>query len=520
MKKILTMPLFWLLRIFPFVVAFVFVWGIALRGVEVLNGNYLFGFDPGRDYMAAYNIVENHKLTLIGAEVGAGSAGLKMIFHGPGYYYLISLVYILFQGNPYGGLFLMFAFGVAAFIASYVCISRMFGRLTGLVMFALVSISPFIMTQSRFIWNHHLSTVWIVLTLYFAYLIPKKSRLYAPLAALVAGFIYHFELAIAVPLVVAVGVSLILVYRIRDIKTYVYTFCAVVVSFLPFFLFEMRHGWMAFRSIFGYLSHDSSISLVHGLWWQRLIDHYGSYISNAKNSFLIDFGFIPSKFYTIFIFVLLGVAIYIAIRGKNIAHRVYFRFLLTVLFVSYGIFYSLNNTIWNYYLIHAHIIYMLIFAYIVGYCVRSFRSSMVSKLGVLVIFVLLLSMTKASVKRMQISYPYDYRDLGGVEKILGKKIAIDTVYKKADGKPFNAFVFMASVYTYPYDYLFLTYGKEKYGYTPGQEKQGDVYLIIEPDTQGWYKGWLNTVIKDGTVVSTEQLSTGHIIQHRIFSKAL
>ena len=517
MEKNRTMrKIIWLRKLFPFVVIFVFIWGIALRAVETLNGNYLFGFDQGRDYLAAYNIVVNHKLTLIGAEVGAGSAGLTSIFHGPGYYYLISLAYILFNGDPYGGLLVMFIFGIATLVASYLCFSKMFGKLTGLIMLALVSISPFIMTQSRFLWNHHLSTVWIVLTLYFAYLIPKKPRLYAPLAIFTAGIIYHFELAIAVPLVIAVGVSLVLVYRVREIKTYGYSLVALCAAFSPFFLFEMRHGWMAFRSIFQYISTASFVNSAHNLFWMRVIDHVGSYASNARNSFLIDFGYIPTALYTVFICILLGAAICISIWGKNKSHRVYFRFLLTVLLVSYSVFLLLNNSIWNYYLLHAHIIYMLIFAYIVGYCIRSAKGAFVSIGSIFVILVFLVSMTMASVKRMQISYSHDYQDFGGIEKIRGKKIAIDTVYQEANGKPFNVFTFMAPVYTYPYDYLFLTYGKDRYGYIPGNEKRGDVYLIIEPDNQDWYKGWLETIIKDGTVVNTEQLSTGHIIQHRIF----
>src|SRR3990167_6976885 len=94
------------------VVILLFTLGISLRSVEVLNGNYLFGFDQGRDYMAVYNIVENHKFTLLGAEVGAGSAGLSGLFHGPGYYYLLSLMYILFRGDLYGGIVLMFFFGI------------------------------------------------------------------------------------------------------------------------------------------------------------------------------------------------------------------------------------------------------------------------------------------------------------------------------------------------------------------------------------------------------------------------
>jgi hypothetical protein len=57
---------------------------------------------------------------------------------------------------------------------------------------------------------------------------------------------------------------------------------------------------------------------------------------------------------------------------------------------------------------------------------------------------------------------------------------------------------------------------KKYGYTPPSEKKGLLYLLIEPDTEEpWrHKGWLETVIKDGTVEKTWNLPSGFIIEKR------
>ncbi|HSA83483.1 MAG TPA: hypothetical protein VLF20_01180, partial [Patescibacteria group bacterium] len=40
------------------------------RGVEMWNHNFVFGFDQGSDSLAAKNIVDNRKFTLIGREIG------------------------------------------------------------------------------------------------------------------------------------------------------------------------------------------------------------------------------------------------------------------------------------------------------------------------------------------------------------------------------------------------------------------------------------------------------------------
>src|SRR3989344_1668955 len=84
--------------------------GILNRSTELFAHNYLFGFDQGRDYLAVKNIVVGHKLTLIGSEIGAGVAGFQGIFHGPFYYYSLVIPFLLFKGDPYGGMVLMFLF--------------------------------------------------------------------------------------------------------------------------------------------------------------------------------------------------------------------------------------------------------------------------------------------------------------------------------------------------------------------------------------------------------------------------
>jgi len=511
MKKY-TMPLILLL----------FAWGIALRAVEVVGGNYLFGFDQGRDYLAAYNIVVNHKLTLIGSEIGAGSAGLNGIFHGPGHYYLIALMYVLFRGDPYGGIVLMFLFGFGALFLSYFTVKKMFGRITALITLFLVGVSPLIAPQSRFIWNSHPTSFFIVLVFYFAYLISIKPRLYAPLAIFVAGLIYHFELAIAVPLVIALCLSLPVIYKIKDMRTYLYSLFAVIIAFSPAILFEIRHGWMAVGSLWHYVifgtSGSSGISLL------RISDHVQSYINNAKDSFIIEGGVLP-----LWIYKALCISLFISIPVLsktviNTQKRNFFSFLFLTLCTSYIVLLFLNNTVWDYYLIHAHFAYMYIFAYAAAASISKLHTSKLYQ-GLAIIFgIFMISMTLSSYKRIVMNYRYDLNDLGGVEKIEGKKIAIDYVYQDAaqtlpaGRQAFSQFTFMAPIYTYPYDYLFKTYGKKTYGYLPGIQKKGLVYLIIEPDgSKPWtYKGWLETVIVGGDIIKTVTLPTGHIIQVRQF----
>jgi len=497
-------------------IAIIFLWGVALRSIEVITGNYLFGFDVGRDLLVARDIVVNHKLTLIGAEIGSGSAGINGVFQGPGYYYLLAVVYFLFGGNPYGALLTMFVFGVVSLALVYVTVQKIFGQANAIVALFLAGISPLIVSQSRFVWAPHPATLFIVLMLYFAYMIPKRPRLYVPLALLSAGLTYNFEFAMTVPMVIAILIALPLVYRVKDVRTYLYAIGSLVAVFSPMVFFEMRHNWMATRSLLSYTASPGSVG--NDIWFLRITDHLGPYIANAANSFIYEHGFIPQQLYAWLCGALLIALGILAWKTIDRAKRQFFQFCFLLLITSYVVLLGLNNTIWDYYLIHAHFIYMYVFAYVVVFSFREMRKSMWLKMifGVLTIF--LISMIVSSSWRMMISYTYDFHDLGGVEKILGKKIAIDYVYKDAHGQPFSEFTFMAPIYTYPYDYLFQTYALHKYGYAPGNQKKGLVYLIIEPDSsKPWtYKGWLETVIVGGKIIKTVTLPTGHIIQERLF----
>ncbi len=498
------------------IIAIVFLWGVGLRAVEVLNGNYLFGFDIGRDLLVARDIVEHHKLTLIGAEIGSGSAGINGIFQGPGYYYLLAVVYWLFRGDPYGVLLTMFAFGVATLIATYVTVSRMFDRVVATLALFLVGISPLIVSQSRFIWSPHPASLLIVFLLFLAYMIPTRPRLYAPAAVFLAGLTYHFEFAMTVPIVMALFLSLPLIFRVKDVRTYLYSAASVVLAFSPLIGFEMRHGWMAVKSALSYSAPQGPVG--SDVWFLRITDHMGPYIANAANSFIQEHGLLHEKFFVALSGALLVALVIFAWKTKNKMHRMFFQFSLLLLATSYVVLLFLNNFIWDYYLIHAHFIYIYVFAYWLALTFRTMKKSVFSKAAFVVLSIFLLSMVVSSIWRMRVSYTYDIRDLGGVEKIQGKKTAIDYVYTDAKGQPFSEFTFMAPIYTYPYEYLFETYGRKKYGYAPGTEKKGLVYLIIEPDaSKPWtYKGWLETVIVDGEILDTVTLPTGHIIQKRMF----
>lgn len=504
------------------IVIFLFLWGIALRSVEVVTGNFLFGTDHGRDYLAAYNIVENHKLTLIGAEAGSGVAGINGIFHGPGYFYAIASAYALFQGDPYGGQLFMVLSGIFAMFVAWWVGTRICGRVGGILTLFFAAISPLIVSQSRFIWSSHPLTGLVILSMYCVFLAIKRPRLFAPLAVFLAALTYHFQLGVAVPLIMGILLAFIFAYRIRDIKTYVFSFLALVLAISPMILFEARHNFMAVRSFIQYVTIGGGGSSLFEA--ARLREHVLFYWYNFYNTFTFEFAFLSGTIQRVILYIALIPVSIGLLRTKDRTIRKFVGFIIITILVTWVSYLLLNNVVWDYYLTHVRIGFIFLFS--IGGSALVFHSK--GKLGriLAILFgIFLLSMVSGTIFRMIVTYTIDFVDYGGISKIQGKRDAIDTIYRDAGGKEFSVMTYVPSIYSYPYDYLFLTYGKKKYGYSPqqfGYQPQtplcGTVYLLIEPvgGDPLWLSGWLSTVVGGGMIDQERFLPSGHQLIRKIY----
>lgn len=506
-------------NVFIMLLAFIILWGIALRAVEVINSNYLFGTDHGRDYLAAYNIVEHHKITLIGAEAGSGVAGINGIFHGPGYFYLISLAYALFHGDPMGGQLIMLLFGIMTMFAAAYVGYKILGRLGSVLFLFFVAVSPLVVSQSRFIWSSHPLTLFVIIALYFAYKIPEKPRIFTPLSLGFAGFTYHFQLGVAVPLVTSILLAMPIIYRIKDWKAYVYSIGTLLFIFFPMIYFDIRHGFMATNSAIAYVSQISSSSHL-AFNTIKLSSHLFDYWNNFYNTFTFEFGWIPWKWQMLLLYASMPVVSLSLLWAKDLKIKKFIALLHLTCSVTWVAYFLLNNTVWDYYLTHTRIAFILLYT-IAGVTIIFRLRHKATFIFQAIYVAFIVSVFVGSLFRMYVSYTIDIKDLGVYDKIMGKRFVIDTIYADSAGAPFNVFIFTPAIYTYPYDYLFKTYAKQHFGYEPGNQKHGLAYLIIEPDkSQPWrQKGWLETVVQGGNTIWIKTLLNGLILEKRQYPAA-
>lgn len=496
MKKIFLGILFFLLiflSLFP-------------RSIEVLNHNYVFGFDQGRDYLAVKNIVIDHKLTLIGAEIGAGAAGFQGIFQGPLYYYLLAVPFIIFQGDPYGGVVLMLLFGLGSIALGFYLGKKLFNIIGAYIIAILLAISPPLISQSRFVWNSHPSTFFVLLTFICVYFLYRRNKKLIFITSFLAGIIYHFEIAVAIPVCITIIFYCSVIIRFKSFKEYLALFSGFLTAAAPFFLFEARHKFMGIKGIIFYVFHNQGSST--GNQPSYFISHLGAFSYNFFDTFP---GFhILSQLLLIGIFIV-GV-IYAIIIDKNEKRKKFMSFLVLLPFISFIVFLFLKNLVYPFYLIELTVAYIFLFVYLLWQLYESGYYIGLSMFSLLIVYFIINGFQTAG--RVSLA---DYQDYGGTAKIKGKIDAIDYIYKDANGKPFGLLIFTPPVYTYDFDYVVWWDGMKKFGYAPYKDKKGVFYLLIAPDPgKPWsYKGWLETVIKIGTIEKTTQLPSGLIVQKRI-----
>lgn len=494
-------------------VAFLVLLSLFPRSIEVINRNPVFGIDQGRDYMAVKSIVVDHKFTLIGAELGAGQAGLSYLFHGPGYFYLLTIPFILFNGNPAGGVVLMLVFGLSAIAFGVWFLNKLLGWKEGLLLGFLMAVCPYLIGQSRLIENHFPVPLFILLVFYFIWMFTKNTKQnskYIFFAALVSAGIYNLETAIAIPLSLTLIIYSIILFGNKFLNKIPYIVSGFLIALLPAILFESRHGFMAIKGVLNYLVSHPSASDPSANFAIHSKDIFNLFIYTFSDSFVGRL-FLPWNLLSIAFWLFVFLTLFVFFKEKNKTNKKILLYLLLLFPVNFAVFMMLRNIVFQHYITDLLLAYLIFFVYNIYFLFNNKYFKLASLLSLLSFAFILYGALNA----YKVSLG-DINDYGGVHKLKGKLEAVNYIYKDANKQKFGLLIFSPSVYTYPYDYLVWWHGQRNYGYTPYNDKKGTFYLLIEPDSgKPWsYKGWEETVVKTGKIIYTKVLPSGLIVEKR------
>lgn len=474
------------------------VYGVIVRSIEVVTRNYVFVFDQGRDYLAAWNIAIGHKLTFIGAEAGSGFAGLPGIYHGPGYFYLLSAIIKVFGGDPYWGMVVLFVLSIVYLFLIYWISLHIFGRVAAVVAFAIAVISPPLIVQARMIWAPNFAGLFIVMALASVVLISSNQKWRIGLVSFLAASLYHFEIPLALPMVLALGFWLCSQKQYRNITVFFWFSIGVVIGIAPAIAFELRHGLRIIHALA--TSNLSSPTLtLSGL--NGDLKAFAYVVSDLFN--------IPQGLYTWIVMILLVVCVWVINRDMKIQSRHFLSYLLYIWLSHIIIFTLYKGSVYSHYL--TDLWFVTVFLVSAVFAVPWNKNILIR---IVLIILLGFGLVRAINKTIS-SSSHDFYDIGGTAKIQGKMTAIHTILDDADVTPFRLMIFSPPVYTYPYDYL-LTWIRHRQSNILLSPDAPILYLLIEPDgDKPWtYKGWIETVVKEGNIEKRWEFPSGFIIEKR------
>jgi len=500
------LKLFRINRTFALLIFVLFI-GVALRAQELISHNFLFLLDQGRDMMGVKGILYDHHLTLIGP-----STSLRGVFQGPLWYYLLALVTAIFGGDPWGGIVLMFVISVAVLIAIYFWMKSLFGEKAALITLFLFSVSPEAAAAATYTWNPHPMWILIVAYVFTFYSLIYKSKKFNVILWPLIGLMFHFQTALAVFILLAT-IIYILIFEKKIVlnKNFLIGATLFLFTFIPQILFDLRHDFLMSKSALSLFSGSEQGLFVGGekvKYVKLMSDHIFSFYSNFRSAFINDG--VTKHIPDLFIVLILSSILLIKKKANKFLEKEsnFILFIVKLLLIIFLLTFAYPFPLRFWFLTGFQSFYLIILGLLLS-------KLLIDRLGKAFVIFIFIVLTFYSWQRINVLYFHPPND-GGVEKIRGKLSAIDYVYKDAKGKPFGLLVFTPPVYTYAYDYLIWWHGGKNYNYIPYQDKKGTFYLLIEPDWQkAWsYKGWLETVIKNGDIIYTKTLPSGHMVQKR------
>lgn len=497
-----------------------FVLGLLLSFIIALKplvfGHINFWYDPARDLLLAWNNLK--KLSLIGVP-----SGIPGIFYGPYWIWFLSLAMIVSK-DPRVILFLVITvpyFILTPFIF-YKLAKKWLGRVVGLSICLLFMF--FFINNYNQIWNPNLAPLLFISEAYLFYISPNISSkvdvnsylFLGIIQGLLLNFHISFGLGILLSLIIYFIVDLIWDLKKPTNKKNIlfiwfinsgFFVAGFLIVFIPFFLFEIRHGFNQIKSLIYTFElavfHNAPVVSQVGLSKAQIIDRFinrlTTLLSLPQNGSLMTFVIFLAVFGMLFMK-----------SKKNISSQEVkiLIFLILNIIGILVIYLTSKNPVWDYHFIAVEVIYLLLIGFLMRYS-RLIRLAIIFWIAFLVLKNVL--MFTHSFRQTKVYGP----------DLLSEKETVLHIFTDAGNLPFAYAASNAAIYTYEYDYLFKWLGETKYHFEPANQSNEAkiVYLIIPQDRQFDSVGFAQSKTPDKlykSVRSWHEPDGGLIIRRQTF----
>ncbi|HUD09709.1 MAG TPA: glycosyltransferase family 39 protein [Patescibacteria group bacterium] len=412
--------------------------------------------DEGRDVLVVYNILHGH-LTLLGPTSSVGG-----FFLGPIYYYFMAPFLWLFNYNPVGPAVMVAIFGIATVWLIYVVGKDFFNTKVGLITALIYAISPLVIVYSRSSWNPNPLPFFSLLTLYLVYKALKKNSLKLLFAAGVLFGIamqLHY-LAIFLGIVILVYVLLSVLHQTKTFKVisklfynYFAIFLGFIIGWSPFLAFEVRHGFLDFKSIITFVlfsgktgASPNYFTTIYDVFFRlfgRLVFYFPT--PDFRNYFTHTQVLVWQVF--VLLFALFACVVILSRLYKAYKHKSedFNKYLLLTIWLVVGIllFGFYKKEIYDYYFAFLFPLPFLLIAQSLDFL----KNIKFFKIGIILASVLFFIIVGLNLDGIPFQYQPN-RQLNQMRSIA------DFVFTRTDAKPFNFALISSGNSDYAYRYFF------------------------------------------------------------------
>ncbi len=253
----------------------VMVTAIFLRFWQIRDYVVFLG-DEGRDMIVMRNMILEKRPVFLGPTASVGG-----FYLGPIYYWMAAPFLALSMFDPVGPSLMVAALGVATVFLLYKFLKEVAGFWPATLASVLYATAPLILRYSRSSWNPNPLPFFALLMIYSIY---KAISTKKPLHFLIAGLCFGVAIQLHYLAISLIPISLAIVaintnYRSWP-KAILWTFLGAVITFSPFLIFEIRHSFPNFITIYEFVTRKTT----HGYQSPSII----WVISNFGNIFLED----------------------------------------------------------------------------------------------------------------------------------------------------------------------------------------------------------------------------------------
>ncbi len=408
--------------------------------------------DEGRDVLVVKHILDGFG-ALFSGNFASASEGLTLLgptasvggfFLGPIYYYFMAPFLLLFNYSPVGPAVMVALVGVATVLLIYIISKEFFSYSAAIVVALLYAISPLVILYSRSSWNPNVVPFFSLLMMFMLYkaVINNSWKL-----LIFAGFLFgillqlHY-LATFLGLVVAVYIAITscidqkkkITAGKQIVIRYLYFAAGVIIGWIPFLLFEIRHGFPNLTSIFRFITSSGDtggnekyfviVSDVFFRLFARLIFAFPR-VEDLKlySEKVLEVWGLGIYLIAVSSIIFIAHSLYQSIKKHDKSYYKYLLLLvwLTTILVLFGFY---KKPIYDYYLVIAYPLPFLFLAGIISYLLK--KGKILT--GLVLVFLL-------GVIALNIAYN-PFKNPGNHQLNQVRSIA-EFVLDKTEGKPYN-----------------------------------------------------------------------------------